>query len=172
MTMKLYRCAFVLTVTLMVSVLHAHCWSSEERIFANMAHLMERAKPPGARSIGFFLNGYGTAQDDSMLQERDDDDDGAPRLLPSVDYESAAENTVERQEPTPLVNEVKRSWNKINAAWGKRMNGHSRSAGWTKLGGSWGKREPGWNNLKGLWGKRADKLASAWGKRQEVSQVF
>ncbi|XP_052862630.1 uncharacterized protein LOC128269251 isoform X2 [Anopheles cruzii] len=172
--MKLYRCAFVVTVTLMVSVLHAHCWSSEERIFANMAHLMERAKPPGARSIGFFLNGYGTPQDDTVLQERDDDDDGAPpRLLPSVDYESEAENIVQSQEPAaPLANEVKRSWNKINAAWGKRMNGHGRSAGWTKLGGSWGKREPGWNNLKGLWGKRADKLASAWGKRQEVSQVF
>ncbi|XP_055587085.1 allatostatins MIP [Uranotaenia lowii] len=60
----------------------------------------------------------------------------------------------------------KRSWNKMNAGWGKRVN--TAPAQWNKFRGAWGKREPGWNNLKGLWGKRSEKwnkLSSSWGKR-------
>ncbi|XP_055537778.1 prothoracicostatic peptide [Wyeomyia smithii] len=60
----------------------------------------------------------------------------------------------------------KRTWNKMNGGWGKRVN--AGPAQWNKFRGAWGKREQGWNSLRQLWGKRSEKwnkLSSSWGKR-------
>ncbi|XP_053678476.1 uncharacterized protein LOC128728852 [Anopheles nili] len=172
--MKVHRCILCLVITLM-SVLHCSCQSSEERPLTNEANYPEidRSKLPLASLSGLLdslehassgsrqINAGGIAANNPLLQvdpEIPDPSDLAARL----GY-------------AQLNNDIKRSWNKMNAAWGKRVTGGNRNAGWTKFGAAWGKREPGWNNLKGLWGKRTDKwdkLASAWGKRQEMSRSY
>ncbi|XP_050101309.1 allatostatins MIP [Anopheles aquasalis] len=171
--MKLYRCTFCLVVVLFVSVWYAHGQDSEGRSLANMAKLQVQGKPLEAISIG-LLGAYGDGSNQHLLEQSEQ---LSRRLSPKINDDKEGENMLAwlGNAPVQPTREMKRSWNRMNAVWGKRVNAGGRNAGWTKFGGSWGKREPGWNNLKGLWGKRAekwDKLASAWGKRQEVSQSF
>uniref|UniRef100_A0A182N1I9 Uncharacterized protein n=1 Tax=Anopheles dirus TaxID=7168 RepID=A0A182N1I9_9DIPT len=159
--MKVYRCLLCVVITLM-SVLHCSCQSSEERPVANEPNYpeLDRGKMPLAGLLDTF------DQDGRQTQP------GGP-LVP-IDYDPV-DGLTARLGYAQLNGAIKRSWGRMNAAWGKRAAGGNRNSGWTKLGAAWGKREPGWNNLKGLWGKRADKwdkLAAAWGKRQELSRSY
>ncbi|XP_035790078.1 allatostatins MIP-like [Anopheles albimanus] len=169
--MKLYRCTLCLVVVLFASVWYARGQDFEERSLANVAKLQMQGKPLEALSVS-LLGAYGDGSNQHLPEQSEE---SSRRLLPNMNYEQEGDNMLAwlGNAPVQPAGEMKRSWNRMNAVWGKRVNGGGRNAGWTRFGGSWGKREPGWNNLKGLWGKRAekwDKLASAWGKRQEVSQ--
>uniref|UniRef100_A0A182WZ64 Uncharacterized protein n=1 Tax=Anopheles quadriannulatus TaxID=34691 RepID=A0A182WZ64_ANOQN len=159
--MKMHRCLLCVVIALM-SVLHCSGQSSEERALGSDLNYpeLDRSKMPIA-SLNGLLD---TLEHDSTRQLG-----GGPD-----DYELV--DSLAARLGYPHANgDIKRSWSKMNAAWGKRVSGGNRNSGWTKFGAAWGKREPGWNNLKGLWGKRADKwdkLASAWGKRQELSRSY
>ncbi|XP_050073073.1 prothoracicostatic peptides [Anopheles maculipalpis] len=155
--MKMHRSLLCLVVTLM-SVLHCSCQSSDERVLPNDPNYPELDHSKMAS-----LNG--------LLDSLDHDSRQVGGSNPD-DYETA-DGIAARLGYPHLNGDAKRSWSKMNAAWGKRAG--SRNSGWTRIGAAWGKREPGWNNLKGLWGKRADKwdkLAAAWGKRQELSRSY
>lgn len=98
----------------------------------------------------------------SQIQQIED----YPVGLRSYDYEptrfvgyNLVSDSEEIDESQPIV---KRAWNSMNGAWGKRNLNRFRGTG---------KREPGnWNNLRGLWGKRSvdprswKKLSPSWGK--------
>uniref|UniRef100_A0A182RMU0 Uncharacterized protein n=1 Tax=Anopheles funestus TaxID=62324 RepID=A0A182RMU0_ANOFN len=168
--MKMHRCLLCVVITLM-SVLHCSCQSSEERVLTNEPNYpeLEHSKIPMAS-----INGLLDTLDHDNRQAAVGSGGIIGSQLAPEDYETA-ENLAARLGYPHLGGETKRSWSKMNAAWGKRAGAGNRNSGWTKFGAAWGKREPGWNNLKGLWGKRADKwdkLASAWGKRQEISRSY
>uniref|UniRef100_A0A182IR06 Uncharacterized protein n=1 Tax=Anopheles atroparvus TaxID=41427 RepID=A0A182IR06_ANOAO len=168
--MKVQRSVICLVITLM-SVMSCICQSSDERTLASELSLSEldRVKPP-LDNLNGLLERVGNGDGDRPSAGTSDSDDASAPL----DYDTAESNAA-RLGYDRHNNDAKRSWNKMNAAWGKRGNNGGRNAGWTRFGGAWGKREPGWNNLKGLWGKRADKwdkLSSAWGKRQQLSRAF
>uniref|UniRef100_A0A182W5E3 Uncharacterized protein n=1 Tax=Anopheles minimus TaxID=112268 RepID=A0A182W5E3_9DIPT len=168
--MKIHRCLLCVVITLM-SVLHCNCQSSEERVLTNDPNYpeLEHTKIPMAS-----INGLLDSLDHDNRQVVVGSGGIISNQLAPEDYE-AADTLAARLGYSRLNGETKRSWSKMNAAWGKRANGGNRNSGWNKFGAAWGKREPGWNNLKGLWGKRSDKwdkLASAWGKRQEISRSY
>ncbi|KFB40117.1 AGAP000833-PA-like protein [Anopheles sinensis] len=172
--MKALRCILSGLVIMLMSVLHCSGQSSEEHALANVEmgySELDRGKPPLGNLNGLLESLARSGNGESMGALADTDDPHGSLAVPA-DYDTA-EGIAARLGYARHNGDAKRSWNKMNAAWGKRVTNGARNAGWTRFGGAWGKREPGWNNLKGLWGKRADnkwdKLSSAWGKRQQTS---
>lgn len=119
--MKMHRCLLCVVIALM-SVLHCSGQSSEERALGSDPNYpeLDRSKMQMA-SLNGLLD---TLEHDSTRQLG-----GGPD-----DYELV--DSLAARLGYPHANgDIKRSWSKMNAAWGKRLSGGNRNSGWTKFGG-------------------------------------
>uniref|UniRef100_A0A8W7PRV4 Uncharacterized protein n=1 Tax=Anopheles coluzzii TaxID=1518534 RepID=A0A8W7PRV4_ANOCL len=118
--MKMHRCLLCVVIALM-SVLHCSGQSSEERALGSDPNYpeLDRSKMQMA-SLNGLLD---TLEHDSTRQLG-----GGPD-----DYELV--DSLAARLGYPHANgDIKRSWSKMNAAWGKRLSGGNRNSGWTKFG--------------------------------------